>query len=137
MSPKCPRCAPGALLCLALLGLIPAESTALGLGDIELRSALNQRLEARIALVSVGAEDAEDVRIALADAAAFDRAGLPRPPVLASLRFAVMRDPSGDSYIHVTSQENITEPSLSFIIEVDSPAGRLMREYSILLEARI
>jgi pilus assembly protein FimV len=137
MNRKGPPAAIATLLGLALLGLAPLESAALGLGDIELRSALNQRLEARIMLVSVGATADEDIKVALADAAAFERAGLPRPAVLGSLRFAVMREPGAGSYIQVTSRESMTEPALSFIIEVDSPTGRLMREYSVLLEARI
>lgn len=137
MNRKSPRFAPGMFLCFALFGLAPLDSNALGLGHIELHSALNQRLEARIMLISVKAEDAEDIKIALADDAAFDRAGLTRPPVLASLRFAVVQDQGGGSYIRVTSKQNITEPFLSFIIEVDSPAGRLMREYSVVLETRI
>ena len=122
------------LLSLCLAGM-PGTATALALGNLELQSTLNQRLDARIPLHRVEVEDVEEIKVLLADKAAFSRAGIERPFVLSSLRFKVVQTASGETYIEVSSKERIREPYLNFIVDVRSPSGRLMREYSVLLNA--
>lgn len=108
--------------------------TALALGVVELQSALNQPLDARIPIHRVNVEDIDDIRVTLGDKAAFARAGLERSFVLSSLQFKVVQTTSGETYIDVSSKDPIREPYLNFIVDVSSPSGRMMREYSVLLD---
>ena len=113
--------------------LIPNNGFALGLGEIEVNSALNQKLTARIDLLSAAPEDAESLLIRLASREEFARAGLDRPIVLASLKFKTSVE-DGRVYIEVFSPKPIREPFLNFLVEVDWPKGHLIREYTILLD---
>lgn len=119
-------------LLLAML-LFPLNAVALGLGDIQVNSILNQGLDARIDLISATAEDAEVLIVKLASREAFIKAGLDRPHELSSLRFKTLLE-NDRVYISVTSPKPIREPSLSFLVEIDWPRGHLLRQYTILLE---
>ncbi len=121
----------------ATLLLAPSLAWGLALGGLELRSGLNQPLSLRIALHATAAESLDDLRVSLADEAAFSRAGLDRPHLLSSLRFEVTSDPAGSHYIEITTRESVREPYLSFILEVAGPNGRLQRAYTALLEAPV
>lgn len=110
-------------------GLVPA----LGLGEISLHSALNQPLDAEIELLEVGDLNDSEVRISLASADAFERAGVDRFLFLNDLRFSPIIRGSG-SHIRVVSSKPVREPYLNFIIEVVRPNGRLLREYTLLLD---
>jgi len=118
---------------LSLL-LAPFGAWALGLGDIELRSALNQPLEASIELVSPTPEELSDLSVALATPETFERYGLDRPGFLARLSFNVTRDAAGRDVIEVSSAEPITEPFVTVLVEATWNRGRLLREYTVLLD---
>lgn len=113
---------------------IAEAAFGLGLGDIELNSALNQPLDADIKLVSVKPGEANQIRVTLADNIAFVTAGVERAPLLLGLQFSVRQKPDGSTFIKVTSKDPIREPFLDFIIEVNWPSGRLLREYTLLLD---
>jgi pilus assembly protein FimV len=104
------------------------------LGDIRLKSALNQTFNADITLLSVEKGTLDDVRVALASPEAFQQAGVERPYLLTRLRFKPERLADGTAIIRVTSREPIREPFLNFVIEVNWPKGRLLREYTVLLD---
>lgn len=116
------------------LALSPMGAQALGLGEIDLKSALNQYLNADVSLLSVTPDELPDVRVKLADQAAFKRAGVERPFLLSKLRFQPMLADDGNAVIHITSRDPIREPFLNFLIEVNWPKGRLVREYTVLLD---
>lgn len=106
---------------------------ALGVGEIELQSALNQPLDAEIPLRGVAGDDTGDVIVTLASEEAFRDLGLARPYALTRLEFDVVaRD--GTALIQISSREPISEPFLNFLIEVDAPDGNLLREYTVLLD---
>ncbi len=123
-----------ALAAFLIASLIPSGISALGLGSIVLKSALNQPLSAEIELLSVQAEDLEDIRISLASPEAFERAGVERPYFLSKLRFKAAARANGIPYVQVTSQEAVREPFVDFLIEVNWRSGRLVREYTVLLD---
>ena len=109
-------------------------SHALGLGEIEMYSALNQTLDAEIAILSASEAELQQMDVRLAPASAFARAGLVQSPVLSSVDFAVDRRPDGKAVVKVTSDSPVLEPFLNFLIEVDSPGSvKLVREYTVLL----
>lgn len=112
----------------------PGNVLALGVGDIHLESALNQEFNAYIDLLSVKTDELDGVKIQLATPDAFERAGVDRPYMLSKLRFIPEIGPKGEAVIHVTSREPIREPFLNFLIEVNWAKGRLVREYTVLLD---
>ncbi|MBW3567633.1 MAG: hypothetical protein KY410_06710, partial [Proteobacteria bacterium] len=123
-----------ALVLASVLAAISASALALGLGDIRLNSWLNQRLDAEIELVSAAADELESLEVRLADRAAFDRYGLDRDPFLNNLQFRVIRRSNGTAYVQITSTEPVREPFLTFLIEADWSSGRLLREYTLLID---
>jgi pilus assembly protein FimV len=120
--------------CLSLAFLIPQAAAALGLGELKKHSELNQPFHATIDLVDANAEELGTLRVKLADAERFRRAGIERPHALSQLRFEVVETDSGPDHIRITSQAPIQEPYLSFLIEVSWSNGRLFREYAALLD---
>jgi pilus assembly protein FimV len=121
----------GTIITAALF--MPQNAFTLGLGEIEVNSALNQKFNADIELLSTSPEDTESLIVKLASREEFSRAGLDRPYLLSDLRFkSVVKD--GVPRIEVTSTGPIREPFLNFLIEVDWPNGHLMREYTVLLD---
>ncbi len=110
-------------------GLVPA----LGLGEITLHSALNQPLDAEIELLEVGDLNDSEIKVSLASADAFEHAGVDRFIFLNDLRFSPMIRGAG-SRIRVVSSKPVLEPYLNFIVEVARPNGKLLREYTLLLD---
>ncbi|TWC38892.1 pilus assembly protein FimV [Pseudomonas sp. SJZ079] len=110
-------------------GIVPA----LGLGEITLHSALSQPLDAEIELLEVADLSANDLKVGLAPVEAFNRSGVDRLYFLNDLRFTpVLR--GGKSVIRVVSNQPVREPYLNFIVEVARPNGRLLREYTLLID---
>lgn len=117
---------------LALLWMTPVF--ALGLGDLRLDSALNQNFSAEIPLVNVGDLEAAEILPSLATAEDFERVGVERFFYLTDLRFRVDLSNPSDPVLQVTSSRPITEPFLNFLVEVLWPNGRLLREFTVLLD---
>ena len=109
----------------------------LGLGDITLRSALDQPLDARIRLRAVGDLSPAQIFVHLGSDKDFDQAGVDRVQFLSELRFEVSIDGNGDGVVHVTSDRPVREPYLDFIVEARWPTGRVLREYTVLLDLPI
>ncbi|MDH5484099.1 MAG: LysM peptidoglycan-binding domain-containing protein, partial [Gammaproteobacteria bacterium] len=121
-------------LSLAVLAaLMPGRGYPLGLGEIELNSALNQELNAEIEVLSAVAEDAEQLIVKLASREAFARAGIDRPYMLQDLKFSVIVK-NNKPYVRVFTKTAVREPFLSFLVEIDWPEGHLLREYTLLLD---
>ncbi|KPW84611.1 FimV C-terminal domain-containing protein [Pseudomonas congelans] len=108
-------------------------ASALGLGEITLHSALNQPLNAEIQLLETGGLSNEDVVARLASPEAFAKAGIERVFFLNDLRFTpVLRGDRG--VIRVVSNKPVTEPYLSFLVQLARPNGDLLHEYTLLLD---
>ncbi|MEJ2405760.1 MAG: FimV/HubP family polar landmark protein [Candidatus Thiodiazotropha sp.] len=114
--------------------LSPMGALALGLGEIHPQSALNQIFKADIDLLSVTREELQDVRVSLASQEAFEKAGMQRPFNLTGLKFAPQMTASGKPVIAISSKDPIREPFLNFLVEVNWPKGRLVREFTVLLD---
>jgi pilus assembly protein FimV len=119
---------------LLILAIAPGVVHALGLGKLQLESALNEPFKARIELLAATTDDINSLNVALADEAAFRHAGVPREFVLMQLRFTVKESDAGPDYILVSSTDPIREPFLNFLVEVSWSKGRLYREYTVLLD---
>ncbi|KAA8995813.1 fimbrial protein FimV [Stenotrophomonas cyclobalanopsidis] len=122
-------------LSAALLALASSSAMALGLGDIRVLSRPGQPLLAEIPVVSADPSELQNLRVALASAVTFERVGLQRPTGLVSeLQFELTTNSQGRAVVRVTSQAPVETPSLSFLIEADWGQGRLVREYSALVD---
>lgn len=120
---------------LSLIGclLAPVTSEALGLGSIDVRTSLNQPLQADIELLGVNPSDLSGVTAVLAPSELFSRVGIPRPDYLGRLQFKVVRSSDGKPVIRVSTNQPLRQPFLDFLLEVNWSGGRLLREYTILL----
>lgn len=115
--------------------VFPLSSFALGLGDIETSSFLNQPLKAEISVISARPGEIDDLLVSLASRDAFSKAGLERPAALSKIRFKVEKSEDGlSAIVHVSTKQSVTEPFLNFLIEADWAKGRLIREFTILLD---
>lgn len=117
-----------------VLGISPFSAFAVGLGNIHLNSALNQYFDAEIDLLSVDQDEIADIKVTLGSPEAFRRSGLERPFILSKLRFKAEETADGKAVIRVSSRDPIREPFLNFLIEVNWPKGKLLREYTVLLD---
>lgn len=106
---------------------------ALGLGDIDVDSRLNQKFSASIPLNSISPDEAENLLVRLADNDDFNKAGIERSDYLSTLNFKVVTD-AKSSRIVITSKQLAREPFLSFLLDVRSSTGRVLREYTVLLD---
>lgn len=117
------------------LALASGPLLALGLGQIEVKSKLSQPLIAEIPIVSTNADELASLSVALASPDAFARVGLDRPNFLAAnLVFSIGRNERGENVIRVTTDNKVDDPYLSFLIEADWGSGKLVREFSVLLD---
>lgn len=107
---------------------------ALGLGEVTLQSSLNQPLVAEIELLEVRDLASNEVIPSLASPEEFVKAGVDRQYFLTDLKFTPVLKPNGKSVIRVTSSKAVREPYLNFLVEVLWPNGRLLREYTLLLD---
>lgn len=121
---------------LALLAIFASfGASALGLGQIEVKSKIGQPFLAEIPIVTSDSTELEQLQVALASPETFARIGL-RPPIgiIADLQFTQALDVRGNPVIRVTSTQPVGEPLLTFLVEVDWGQGRLVREYSALID---
>ena len=114
--------------------LAPLNVQSLGLGEIQSKSYLNQTLDADIELLSVDPDELDGIKASIASVEDFKRAGIDRPFVLNSVQFEPVRLPNGKVVIRAFSKDPIREPFLNFLVEVNWPKGRLLREYTVLLD---
>ena len=120
---------------LAFALLLSSQAFALGLGEIRTDSALNEPFRAEIELLSASPEEVADLKVMLASEQTFARYGLDRPFFLTDIQFQVFRTGRADgNVIRITSPTPITEPFITFLIEATWPSGRLLREYTVLLD---
>jgi pilus assembly protein FimV len=120
-------------LAVFIAGAYPAASSALGLGDIESSSHLNQPLRAKIELLAGTPSDASQLQVRLASPEVFNRVGVARPDFLGSLQFTPTVQ-NGKPVILVTSNAPIQEPFVNFLLEVSWPQGQLLKEYTVMLD---
>ena len=110
----------------------PLGAWALGFGDIELQSALNQPFQAQIALVATP-DELQGLKIALASPEVFDRRGIDRPGFLSRFEFKIATS-GGRPVVQVTSREPVIEPFVTLLVEATWARGRQVREYTVLLD---
>jgi len=116
------------------MALAGTDAFALGLGGLNTQSALNQPFLGEIELQDVQPDDIDAVKASLASSEAFAKAGVERYYYLTKLTFKPERSPQGGVVLRVSSREPIREPYMDFLVEVTWPAGKLLKEYTVLLD---
>lgn len=119
----------------ALVLMTSAQLYALSLGELTLESASGQPLNARIILLDTVGFEPGDISVQLASQADFDRFDLERNPALENLIFDVELGGSAGPVLRLRSPVTISEPFVSLVLDVRWPAGRVLTEYTIRLEA--
>lgn len=122
------------LFAAVMLGCLASPAYGLGLGELDLKSALNQQFSAEIELTNVRGLEVEEIIPNLGSEEDFARVGVERNFQLTDLRFKVAPNENGEMTIYVTSSKPVIEPFLNFIVEVLWPTGRILREYTVLLD---
>jgi pilus assembly protein FimV len=118
------------------LALATGPAAALGLGQIQVKSRPGQPLVAEIPIISSDPSELQGLQVQLASPETFSRVGLEPPQgLVSSLHFEPALDATGHPVVRVTSEAPVQQPLLTFLLEVDWAQGRLVREYSALVDA--
>jgi len=110
------------------------QAQALGLGNLDVRSHLDEPFKGEVELQSLHDQPLKSIRVQLASRSDFQSAGIQRLAQLSSLRFAVRQMASGKPVIQITTLNGVSEPYLHFLISVEWSGGRILREYTALLD---
>ena len=118
----------------AALCLLAPAAWALGLGKLQVQSALGESLRAEIDVTSLSAEEASNLRIRVAPPESYRAAGVDYNPVLPGTQIVLQRRADGRPYLRITSDRGVQEPFVDVILEITWATGRLVREYTLLLD---
>ncbi len=122
-----------AALIIFIAGWAPAAVLALSLGDIDLKSALNQPFVAEIPVSAETADELAALRVDMAASGTFQQYGLDRAAFLGDFDFEVIGQ-GASRVVRITSREAVVEPFVTLLLEIRWPQGRLLREYTVLLD---
>src|SRR3984957_15945518 len=118
-------------IALALLG--GGSAFALGLCAIQVKSGLNQPLNAEIQVIADSPAEAAGLNVSLAKAEDFQRVGLDRTRVSIPIDFEVITT-GRNPVIRLTTKDPVREPFLDFLVEANWAKGRVLRDYTVLLD---
>ena len=124
-----------ALACalIATLAVLPSAWGA-GLGRLNVRSALGQAFDAEVDVPVLDRDEIPSLKVNLGSQAAFKQAGLDFNAALTTLRFDLQQRPDGSNFVHITSTQPVNEPYLDLLLELTWSNGRVVREYTVLLD---
>ena len=127
------RDALGALVLMAAL-LAAGTAQALSLGNASLQSRVGEPLRVSIPLGSLGAVTQNEIIVGRAPEADYARLGIDPAALTTPLRFELLVDRSGNASVEVRSEQPVSEPFVDLVVEVRWPTGRLVRQYTLLLD---
>ena len=111
-----------------------SQAAALGLGRLNVQSALGESLKAEIEVTSMTPEEASSLKLRIAPPEAYRSAGVEYNPVLPSTQVQLVSRPGGRSVLRITSDRAVVEPFVDVIVEATWSSGRLVREYTMLFD---
>jgi pilus assembly protein FimV len=120
------------VLCIGLAQM--GDAQALALGRIVVQSALGEPLRAEIDVPDINTEEAASLRVGLASSEAFRAAGMDFNPALSSLQISLQRRANGSAYLRLSSARPVNEPFVDIIVEANWASGRIVRDYTLLLD---
>jgi pilus assembly protein FimV len=116
------------------LAIASPYADAAGLGRLTVQSGLGQPLKAELEVTAVGRDEMPTLQVKLAPPAAFRAANLEFNPALSNLRFALERRADGNYFVRINSPQPVNEPYLDLMVELTWSTGRVIREYTVLLD---
>lgn len=118
----------------ALLIFAPTSGFAIGLGALKVHSALNEPLNAEIPFTSLSPRERKKLEASLANRLEFQAADIDRSPHLSSIKFSVAKRVDGRYFLQLRTEESFREPFIHLLIKIKWAGGRLIREYSALID---
>ncbi len=123
-----------AAVALAIATGFSVPATAAGLGRLTIQSGLGQPLRAEVEIASLGGDEAATMTARIASPDAFRQAGLQYNPAVSNMVVAIVRRTDGRPVVTITSRRPINEAFMDLLVELNWASGRLMREYTFLLD---
>nr|WP_093106532.1 FimV/HubP family polar landmark protein [Variovorax sp. CF079] len=133
ISGRCQLSLLSAAVALAL-GAISTDAAALALGRLNVQSALGEPLRAEIEVTEITAAEADGLKVRIAPADAFNAAGVPYNPALADVRTNLQRRADGRYVVRLSSNRMLSEPFIDLLLEATWNSGRVVRDYTVLLD---
>ena len=129
------RCRKFLALVTLVAGLVhSSQLLALGLGDLTVNSSLNEPLEATIELLGLDGLTSGQIQARLGSVDEFERANINRDFLIDDIQLEIIILSREQGILRLTSEEPVIEPFLSMVINVGWPTGRLMRDYTALID---
>ncbi|MDP2809026.1 MAG: FimV/HubP family polar landmark protein [Rhodocyclaceae bacterium] len=122
-----------AIVLVVSLAALPLGGQAAGLGKLTVLSPLGQPLQAEMELTA-SREELSSLSARVASAEAFRQMGIEFAPVAASIRFVLDKRPDGQPFLRVISDRPVNDPFLDLLVELNWSSGRMVREYTFLLD---
>jgi pilus assembly protein FimV len=118
-------------LFLFVAGFQPAVQ-ALALGELQLKSVLNQPLNAVVPLFFAKEDELEELKLSIGSSDE-QSSGL---QISHKLKVEVVENEGNQPYLKISTKDTLREPAVSFVLDVRWSSGRIQREYSILLDPK-
>ncbi|HEV8257306.1 MAG TPA: FimV/HubP family polar landmark protein [Casimicrobiaceae bacterium] len=119
---------------LASVTALPMSALALGLGRLSLDSGLGQPLSARVELTAAQKDELDSLVAKIADLSVYRDNNVQYPAALSRARVTIEQSPNNPPYLKVTTTQAVNEPYLDLIVEVNWATGRVVRNYTFLLD---
>lgn len=116
------------------LSLTSISVLAAGLGQLNVSSAIGEPLSAEVQLLSVTAAEKSSLKAQIAPASAYDAQGISRPASHNDIKIRITKDSSGKDVLKLSSNQPMTEPFIDMLLELEWETGRILREYTVLLD---
>lgn len=116
------------------LAFAPALSIAAGLGKLSVNSGLGEPLSAEIEVISATPEELSGMAASIASEQMYAQQGLDRPGFHNAIRTEIQKKPDGSTVIRLFTGEPVNDPFVDMLIQVDWASGRLVREFTVLLD---
>ena len=114
--------------------LMSTDAQALGLGRLNVQSALGEALRAEIDISSLTPEEASGLQVKVASPETYRAAGVDYNSVLPSTSISLQRRADGRPFLKIGSDRAVQEPFVDVILELSWSTGRLVREYTLLFD---
>lgn len=123
-----------ALAAAVVVGLSPSDAQALALGRITVQSALGEPLRAEIDVPQISSQEIESLRTTLATPEVFRASGVEFNQALAGTQLSLQRRPNGSYFLRLSGDRAITEPFVDVVVEANWEGGRIVRDFTMLLD---
>ena len=118
------------------VSLFSSVVQALGVGELQVNSALDEPLSAEIPLTPSGPKETKTLQARLVARPDFDVAADATAPMSGELRVKVAQGPDGQPFLKLYSERPVREPYIRFLLQLDWVGGRLTREFVALIDPR-